>query len=221
VYFPPATLFNILATVHCGIDAAVSGDRLLSAVHAGGHDVNLLLGRSQKSAALFSLIPLRIGSGVMFHLHAELELDAEEDALVKKYRFANAALVVSNPIDDIKMAFRPALVLGFLSFLVGWFFVSIWSAVPLAMVVTLVMTVVYFRTLREQILVRDLLDGGRHFRCDSIVALIEKEAFIEQVSEYLRQVLESAKNWQDREKVPILPLDKRRAKLAVLKLRHG
>lgn len=183
--------------------------------------MNLLLGRSQKSAALFSLIPLRIGSGVMFHLHAELELDAEEDALVKKYRFANAALVVSNPIDDIKMAFRPALVLGFLSFLVGWFFVSIWSAVPLAMVVTLVMTVVYFRTLREQILVRDLLDGGRHFRCDSIVALIEKEAFIEQVSEYLRQVLESAKNWQDREKVPILPLDKRRAKLAVLKLRHG
>ena len=44
--------------------------------------MNLLLNRDQKSAALFTLIPLRFGSGMMFHLHAELELDPEEKELV-------------------------------------------------------------------------------------------------------------------------------------------
>lgn len=183
--------------------------------------MNLLLGRDQKSAALFSLIPLRIGSGVVFHLHAELELDPEEDALIKKYRFASAPLVLSDPIEDIKQAFRPALLLGFLGFIVFWFVVSFWTAMPLAVLTTFVMTVVYFKTLREQILVKDLLDGGRIFRCDSIVDLIEKEAFIEGICEYLRQVIESAKHWQDREAIVIRPLDKREAKLAVLKARRG
>ena len=183
--------------------------------------MKLLLGRDQKSAALFSLIPLRIGSGVVFHLHAELELDPEEDTLIKKYRFAGAPLVVSDPIEDIKEAFRPALLLGFIGLIVFWFVVSFWTALPLAILTTLVMTVVYFKTLREQILVKDLLDGGRVFRCDSIVALIEKEAFIEGVCEYLRQVLESAKHWQDREAISIQPLDKREAKRAVLRARRG
>ena len=36
--------------------------------------MNLLLSRQQKSAS-FSLIPLRIGSGVIFQLKGELELD--------------------------------------------------------------------------------------------------------------------------------------------------
>nr|WP_295463825.1 hypothetical protein [Mesorhizobium sp.] len=183
--------------------------------------MNLLLARDQKSAALFSLIPLRIGSGVVFHLHAELELDQEEEVLIKKYRFAGAPLVLSDPIEDIKQAFRPALLLGFLAFIVIWAIISFGVAVPLSILVTLVMTAVYFKTLREQILVKDLLDGGRVFRCDSIVGLIEKEAFIEGICEYLRQVLESAKHWQDREAILIRPLDKREAKLAVLKARRG
>lgn len=183
--------------------------------------MKLLLGRDQKSAALFSLMPLRIGSGVVFHLHAELELELEEDELMKKYGFAAAPLVVSDPTEDIKQAFRPALLLGFVAFIILWYILSFRSALPLAILVTLVMTAVYFKTLREQIVVKDLLDGGRVFRCDSIVALIEKEAFIERVCEYLRQVLESAKHWQDREAITIHPLDKREAKLAVLKARRA
>lgn len=181
--------------------------------------MNLLLSRDQKSAALFSLIPLRIGSGVMFHLRAALELEGNEEELIRKYRFANTPLVVSDPIEDIKMAFRPALILGFVTFVLSWFVLSFWSAVPLALVVTIVMTVVYFRTLREQILVGDLMHGGRVFRCDSIVELIHKEAYLESIAEYLRQVLESAKHWGEREVVPIRPLPKAEAKLAVLRRR--
>lgn len=183
--------------------------------------MNLLLERSQKAAALFSLIPLRVGSGVMFHLRAELELEGDEEELITRYRFAKAPLVVSDPIDDLKMAFRPALLLGLLSFVGLWIIVSFWSAIPLSMLVTLVMTVVYFKTLREQIIVSDLLHGGRTFRCDSVVELIQKEAYLETICEYLRQVLESAKHWGEREVLPIRPLDKKLAKLAVLKRRYG
>jgi hypothetical protein len=179
--------------------------------------MNLLLARDQKSAALFSLIPLRIGSGVMFHLQAELELEDDEEELIKKYRFAKAPLVLSDPIDDIKMAFRPALLLGFLAFIVLWFMLSFRTALPLSILVTLAMTVVYFKTLREQILVGDLLHGGRTFRCDSIVALVRKEAYLEGISEYLRQVLESAKQWGEREIIPIKPLPKQEAKRAILR----
>ena len=183
--------------------------------------MNLLLNRDQKSAALFTLIPLRFGSGMMFHLHAELELDDEEKQLMQKYRFAKAPLVLSDPIDDLKMASRPALILGLVAFVVFWILASFSTAVSLATLVTLVMTVVYFKTMRELILVSDLLDGGRTFRCDSIIELIHKEAFLEGISEYLRQVLESAKNWHDREIIPIRPLDKALAKRAVLGSKGG
>ena len=82
--------------------------------------MNLLLDRDQRDAALFSLIPLRIGSGVTFSLHATLELDEEERALIQKYNFTKAVLVASDPIEDIKQSFRPAFLLGLLAFLVLW-----------------------------------------------------------------------------------------------------
>lgn len=183
--------------------------------------MNLLLERSQKAAALFSLIPLRVGSGVMFHLRAELELEGDEEELITKYRFAKAPLVVSDPIDDLKMAFRPALLLGIVAFVLLWTTFPFSGAFGLALLTTLLMTVVYFKTLREQIIVNDLLHGGRTFRCDSVVELIQKEAYLETICEYLRQVLESAKHWGEREVLPIRPLDKKLAKLAVLKRRYG
>ena len=179
--------------------------------------MNLLLGRDQKSAAFFSLVPLRIGSGVIFHLRAELELDEEEWRLLETYKFSRAILTGSDPIDDLKKAFRPALLLGFIVFVFLSFILSVWSAIPLSMLVTLVMTFVYFKTMREQIIVSDLLNGGRTFLCDSIVELIHKEAFLEWAGEYLRQVLESAKHWHDRGIIPIRPLDKEAAKLLIRK----
>ena len=178
--------------------------------------MKLLLNRNQNNADVVSLIPLRIGSGVTFTLHAALELDLEEEELIRRYNFAKAALVVSDPIDDLKQSFRPALLLGIVSFVVLWFVASFSAAFGLSVLVTLVMTGVYFKTLREQINVSDLMAGGRKFRCDSIVELIQKEAFLQNICAYLRQVIESAKNWDDREVVPIAPLSKEDAKQAVL-----
>lgn len=182
--------------------------------------MNLLLSRGQTHSSVFSLVPLRVGSGVVFMLQAELELDEEEAELVKKYKFTNAPLIVSNTIEDLWQAFRPALFLGIATFILSWSIFSLSTGFSLGLLVTLAMTVVYFRTMRDQIIVRDLLGGGRTFRCDSIVALIQKEAFLENICEYLRQVLESAKHWDDRETIPIQPLEKNAAKQLVRDVRR-
>lgn len=179
--------------------------------------MNLLLMRDQSASAVFSLIPLRIGSGVTFTLHATLELDDEEWTLMQHYNFTKAALVVSDPIDDLKKSFRPALLLGLIAFFLLWIVGSFTFALTMAALVTLVMTGVYFKTLREQIIVSDLLENGRKFRCDSIVDLIKKEAYLRNICANLRQVLESAKNWHSREVVPISPLSMEDARAAVLK----
>lgn len=179
--------------------------------------MNLLLQRDQSSAALFSLIPLRIGSGVTFSLHATLELDEEEQALIRKYNFTKSVLVASDPIEDLKQSFRPALFLGLIAFVFLWLIGTFTFALSIAVLVTLGMTGVYFKTLREQIIVSELLENGRKFRCDSIVELIQKEAYLRNICSYLRQVLESAKHWDEREVVPIEPLSKDEAKRAVLK----
>ncbi len=182
--------------------------------------MNLLLDRDQKDASFFSLIPLRIGSGVTFILHATLELDQEEEALLQKYNLTKAVLVESDMIEDLKQSVRPALILGVVTFAICLLIFKFSVALGFGVLVTFVMTSVYYNTLREQIVVNELMAGGRKFRCDSIVALIQKEAFLESISAYLRQVVESAKHWHDREVVPIPPLNKEEAKLAVLKALH-
>jgi hypothetical protein len=180
--------------------------------------MKLLLERGQVGSSLFSLVPLRIGSGVVFKLTAALELDAEEEALIARYNFASSPLVVSDPIDDLKQSFRPAAFLGLLAFIVGWIVFSFTTAMTLAVAVTLVMTAVYFRTLREQIIVSDLMAAGRSFRCESIVDLVKKEAYLQKVCSYLRQVIESAKHWGEREAIEIAPLSKDEAKRLIAKL---
>ena len=180
--------------------------------------MKILFNRDQTGSALFSLVPLRIGSGVTFTLHATLELESEESALLKRYNLTRAPLVISNPIEDIKNSFRPALLLGIVAFYLLWFIFPFGTAFGLGLLVVLGMTVVYFKTLREQIMVNELLHGGRKFRCDSIVNLIQKEAYLEYICEFLRQLLESAKTWDDREAIPIMPLDRKAAKQAVLEM---
>lgn len=188
---------------------------------SGGCSMNILFKRTQKSASIFQLVPLKIGSGVTFSLHAELELDAEEDGLIKKYKLVKAAIVISDFIEDVRRAIGPALIVSFFVFVISFFLIGFWAAVSISLLVFPIMTIIYYRALRESITVADLLNGGRTWRCDSVAELIQKEAFLEGVAGYLRQLLESAKNWDDREVIPIKPLPKAEAKLAVLKMLHG
>jgi hypothetical protein len=177
--------------------------------------MDLLLKREQKASS-FSLIPPRIGKGVAFSLRASIVLTPEENDLLNHYKLASAALVESSFIDDIKTALRMAVMMGILVFIVAFIFLSVMAAITLSLLAIAILTFVYFQKFRETIYVSDLLNNGRQFECHSIVELIHKEHFLEGVSRYLRQVLESAKNWNEREIIPIQALEKDLAKLAIL-----
>lgn len=178
--------------------------------------MKLLLARGQTDSAGFSLVPLKIGSGVIFKLRASLELTDEEQQLLQKYQLERAALVTSDMLEDLKKGFRPAFVLGLICFVVMWFLISKNLAFSASVLVTMAMTGVYFRSLREQIAVSDLMGNGRLFHCDSVVTLIEKEDDLTRMSQFLRQVIESAKYWDDREAIAIEPLDRTDLKQAIL-----
>lgn len=73
----------------------------------------------------------------------------------------------------------------------------------------------FFNEKRETIMVSDLL-VGRTFKCKSVIELARKEAYLQTITEYFRQVLESAKHWGDAESIEIHPLDRDEAKRRIL-----
>ena len=74
----------------------------------------------------------------------------------------------------------------------------------------------WFNEKRETIFVSDLLHG-RHFSCPSVIELARKEAWLSTVTSFLRQVMESAKNWDGTETNEIDALPKAEAKLVMLR----
>lgn len=175
-----------------------------------------LLCERKQSPATFTLVPLRLGRGVMFTMWMKAELDQEEKALVQRYAFEDALLVAHDPMETLRKSFRTAALIGIVIWVVLALAVSWRFGAWMAILGTAGLTVVYYNELREHIYVRDLIHG-RKFRCFSIVELVRKEAYLQVIAGYLRQVLESAKHWEGREKLEILPLSKDEAKEAVLK----
>ena len=74
--------------------------------------MKLALMREQTAGSIFSLVPLRIGSGVVFKLRATLEPTQEESRLLDMYDLARAPLVTGDTVEDLRRGFRQALVLG-------------------------------------------------------------------------------------------------------------
>ena len=64
---------------------------------------------------------------------------------------------------------------------------------------------------RETIFVSDLLHG-RYFKCRTVVDLAKKEAYLNNITMTLRQVMESARHWHgvQAHDVPVLPPDEAR-----------
>ena len=177
--------------------------------------MHLLLSRDQKAGS-FSLIPPRIGGGVTFTLTAQLQLEPHEMELLKRYALLSSPIIVSNLLEDIKNALKPSWVLGFIAGAISGLVLPVHLSMLFGVFITLLMTAIYFEKLRENLTVDQLLENGRTFYCFSVRELIEKEAYLEGACSYLRQLLESAKHWGDREAIPIPPLDREAAKQAVL-----
>ncbi len=173
--------------------------------------MNLLFKRTQKT-----------GRRVIFNLWAKAELTEEETNLIRKYKLDSAVI-----IDAIQpKLIRHTIIAG----LVG-FFGSAFVVAPILMAVTrsfnlpthvtiallgsLTVGFLYFQKKRETIYVKDLLHG-RTFKCRSIIELARKEAHLEAITGYFRQVVESAKHWGGTETKPIEPLPPEEAKRFIL-----
>ena len=171
--------------------------------------------RRSQSSATFSLVPLRVGGGVKFALHAKADLSAEEPHLLRRYRFENALLIADDPMMAVRSAIRTSTILIIPTSIVLVFVFGYLAGSMLSILGFFALTFFYYQQLREHIYVRDLTNG-RTFNCFSVVELIQKEAYLEHIMSYLRQVLESAMHWDDKETIEILPLSKEDAKHFVL-----
>lgn len=152
---------------------------------------------------------------VRFKLWGKIELDTEEQGLVDRYDFDKAMLIeVLQPgllRKAIYVGIAAAIGAAFiLPFMLGSF------GIVLALGAGVGAGWWYANEKRETIYVRDLMHG-RYFKCDSVVELARKEAWLTTVVSYLRQVMESAKHWDGTESHKIEPLPKDEARQVILR----
>lgn len=180
--------------------------------------MELLLKRDQKRAPLFTLVPLRIGGGVVFKLHAKLECTDEEKALMKHYFLNDAVLENSDPMLDIERAKQPAKFVACVVMLVAAFYAFSFVTSQrinsfemflsgagllvvigiLGLVVSLVMTAVYYFSLRRLITAGQLLNGGRTFPCHSVVELMDMEERLQSLCGKLEATVRASQHWGGR-----------------------
>ncbi len=171
-----------------------------------GMTMNLLFKREQTDVA----------GKVKFKLWAQTELTEDEQHIVQRYRFDSAKVIdVLQPHllraaigVGIAVALLAGVIFGYaMPWPLGWL-LGAGAGIAAGYFV--------YDSQRQSLWVRDLLHG-RHFSCDSVVELARKEAWIQMVVAFLRQVMESAKNWDGTETVPIDALTKQEAKYLVVK----
>ncbi|ANK80032.1 MAG: hypothetical protein TEF_03950 [Rhizobiales bacterium NRL2] len=153
---------------------------------------------------------------VQFKLWAKVELEAGEQELVKRYRFDDAILIAAIQPKLL----RNAGIIGLLVFFVVGSLLAVFIGTTIGVVLGLAGGIGagywYFHEKRETIFVKDLLHG-RHFSCPSVIELARKEAWLETITGYLRQVMESAKHWDGTESHRIEPLPKDEARQVILR----
>lgn len=171
--------------------------------------MKLLLKRSQtKPSMFFSLIPFRLGRSVIFTVHAELELSTTERSIMNRYNLADACIVGGNMLQDFKKCIMPMLIIFLGATIVLNSLIDTNSAFLLASISSFVTFWYAFFQLREYVIVKQLLDGGRNFHCDNIVRLIQKESELNRQCQMVSIILESARTWDDRETIAIPDLSK-------------
>ena len=157
---------------------------------------------------------------VDFKLWSKIEPDEEEQALIDRYSFHDAVLIEAIQPTLIRNTLIVAGVVFAICFsiLISNFArdLGIASVFLISLVVGIVAGYWYLNEKRETIFVRDLLHG-RYFACKSVVELARKEAWLETIVAYLRQVMESAKHWDGTARHKIEPLPKDEARQVILK----
>jgi hypothetical protein len=151
----------------------------------------------------------------IFKLHAQVELEDDEQLLIERYDFKDAVLI---EVPEPGLA-RNATIFGFIVVWIAAAALFMMAGTMAAMVGVLIGIFfgwLYYDRHRETILVNDLIHG-RYFDCRSVVELSRKEAWLGVVVSYLRQVMEAAKNWGETEIITVEALSKQEAKFVVIR----
>ena len=153
---------------------------------------------------------------VNFKLWGKLEPTTDERALISRYRFDESILIGA---DDTHLL-RGAVKLGAIVFVVAALLFTYMLGGAAGILGGLAAGVGagywHINEKRETIFVTDLLHG-RNFKCESVVELAKKEAWLEGACSLFRQVMESAKHWDGVEQHTIEPLPKEQARELILR----
>ena len=169
--------------------------------------MNLLFERKQTTGRF---------SRVNFQLWGKIELDEDEESVVKQYRLDDAVLIAAEEPGLIRKTLVVSLVLLVVALLIFIPMLGINIGAPLSLIVAIGIGYWYYHKKRETIFVKDLIHG-RHFTCDSVVELARKEAWLETVTAFLRQVMEGAKHWDGTTSHKIEPLAKDEARQVMIR----
>ena len=154
---------------------------------------------------------------VNFKLWGKLEVSEDEQALINRYRFDESVLIGS---DDSELL-RSAIKLGSIVFVVAALLLTyLLSSGGMGFLGGVAAGVGagywHMNEKRETVFVKDMLHG-RNFKCESVIDLAKKEAWLEGACAVFRQVMESAKHWDGVERHTIDPLPKEQAKELILR----
>ena len=153
---------------------------------------------------------------IAFKLWGKLELNEDEQALVKRYRFDEAVLIEAIQPKLLRNAGLLALVAAIATYILTSAVMPSTGASFFALLAGAGAGYWFYNENRETIFVRDLLHG-RHFSCDTVIELARKEAWLTTIVSFLRQVMESSKHWDGTERYAIEALPKDEARQVILK----
>jgi hypothetical protein len=183
--------------------------------------MDLLFKRSQ-TAGVAGVVPTIPGLSLFgigapkFKLWAKLELAPEEQQVVDHYHFDDSVLIDSIQPELMRKTAIVAAVVFVFAIPIFWSMFSFTGAIFVSLIAAGGAAFLYYDKHRETIFVKDLLHG-RYFTCGSVIELARKEAWLESVTAFLRQVMESAKHWDGTEAIAIEALPKDLAKQVILK----
>jgi hypothetical protein len=184
--------------------------------------MNLLFQRSQSTGvtglAETSGMPSMTGVSIRprFKLWAKIELDEDEQKVMDHYHFDKYVLIDSFQPELLRMTAYVAAGVFVVSWIIFWVFVGYDTGALLATIAAAIAAYFYYDKHRDTIFVKDLLHG-RYFSCKSVIDLARKEAWLETITAFLRQVMESAKHWDGTETIKVPVLDKDEAKRIIIK----
>lgn len=155
---------------------------------------------------------------VNFRLWGMIEPDEEERALIARYRFDEAMLIAVYQPDLARRSGIFGFWVFLVSYLAAWYLLhGISMGILVGLVAGAIGSYWWYNEKRETIFVEDLLHG-RNFKCESVIELAKKEAWLTGVVATLRQVMVTAKHWDDTERLPIEPLPKDEARRFIASL---